>query len=249
MKKKFLYLIIALFCFILVAPVSAEEIEQCSLEKKTALRVAASNVTISYQPVEVKPKEDGVQSDQQGVVEYWFDVKVYNLNTDLKVVVKKDNGFNTEGVILTYRNMDAEGAATYRVPATNKMSNLVFEVKGSDDTGICAMNTLRTIKLTLPKYNNFAEREVCSEVPEFYMCQKYITYDINPNKFTQEINEYKKKKEEQNNASNVEIEDNNTLPDKAADLIAKNKYIIVGTIVLAGVIITVIILRRKKSVL
>ena len=183
-----------IICSIFVIPVNAEEIEQCPLDKKTELRVAASNVTISYQPVEINVNTDGAQSDQQGVVEYWFDVKIYNINTDLKVVVKKSNNlYNSDGVTLTYKNMDADGAATYRVAASNKMTNLVFEIKGSDDTGFCAMNTLRTVKLTLPKYNNFAEREVCSEVPEFYMCQKYITYDINPNKFTQEINEYKNK--------------------------------------------------------
>jgi hypothetical protein len=81
------------------------------------------------------------------------------------------------------------------------------------------------------------------------MCQKYVTYDIDPANFSKEIAKYKEKLEQQQNASNTEVEDNNTLPDKAADLISKNKLFIVGAIVLAGIMITVIILRRKKSVL
>lgn len=249
MKKNILYVLIMILGMALTVPVFAEEEELCPLETKTNLRVAASNVTINYQPVEIAyQNEPGVPADSTGAVEYYFDIKIYNVNSQLKVIIKSDeDGFGeTEA---TYKNIQKDGAIHVKKRVGNELKNLVFEVRGSDATGGCAVETLRTIKLTLPKYNNLAEREVCTEVPEFYMCQKYITYDVDPANFAKEIAKYKEKLEQQQNASNADVEDNNTLPDKAADLISKNKLIIVGAIVLAGVIITIIILRRKKSVL
>lgn len=248
MKKNILYVLMLIVGMIFTVPVFAED-ELCPLETKTNLRVAASNVTVNYQPIEVPyQNEADVPADSAGAVEYYFDVKIYNVNSDLQVKIKSDDEF-TDGVTVTYKNIQKDGAIHARKRVGNELTNLVFEIYGSDSTGGCAVEVLRTVKLTLPKYNNLAEREVCTEVPEFYMCQKYVTYNIDPASFSKEIAKYKEKLEQQQNASNAELEDNNTLPDKAADLISKNKIFIVGAIVLAGVIITVIILRRKKSVL
>lgn len=252
MKKKILLLVLMICGLCFTINVFAEETESalCSLEKKNDLRVAASNVTINYQPVEI---EDGVGIDDagnaSGVVSYYFDVKIFNINSQLKVVVKSANTENENEIVLTYKNMGQDGAITARKKAGYELSNLVFEIMGSDETGECSIETLRTIKLTLPKYNDLAEREICTDIPEFYMCQKYISYDIKPETFSEEVRKYKEKKEKQESDSNAEVEDNNTGVDKTADLINKNKFIIVGTIVLAGIIITVIIIRRKKSVL
>ena len=250
MKKNILYVLIMIIGMVFTVPVFAEEEEDlCPLETKTNLRVAASNVTVNYQPIEVAYQNElNVPADSSGAVEYFFDVKIYNVNSDLMVKIKSDDEFS-QGTEVTYKNIQKDGAIHAKKRVGNELTNLVFEIYGSQSTGGCAVEVLRTIKLTLPKYNNLAEREVCTEVPEFYMCQKYVTYDIDPANFSKEIAKYKEKLEQQQNASNTDVEDNNTLPDKAADLISKNKLFIVGAIVLAGIIITVIILRRKKSVL
>lgn len=252
MKKNFLLLILMICGLCVSINVFADETENalCSLEKKNDLRVAAANVTVNYQPVDVV---EGVGVDdagnESGVISYYFDVKIYNINSQLKVVVKSANVENENEIVLTYKNMGQDGAITARKKVGTELSNLVFEIMGSDETGECSIETLRTIKLTLPKYNDLAEREICSDIPEFYMCQKYISYDVKPENFSEEVKKYKEKKEKQESDSNAEVEDNNTATDKAADLINKNKFIIVGAIVLAGIIITVIIIRRKKSVL
>ena len=265
MKKKFLLVILMIVSLFMPFAVYAEDdsetgeeavvdfsqknSEECTLETKTELRMEAANVNVSYQPVEILAQDDpDTPADQSGVVEYFFDVKIYNVNSNLKVVIKsgEDEGFEK---VVTYKNIQQDGSITARKMVTNQLSNLIFEVHGSDSTGMCALETLRTIKLTLPKYNNLAEREVCTEVPEFYMCQKYISYNIDPSRFTAEINEYKEKLAEQQNGSDVEIEDNNTIPNRLADAVSDYKFIIVGAIVAAGILITVIILKRKKSVL
>lgn len=261
MKKNFLLLILMICGLCISINVFAEEavIEEeiisqdtlCSLEKKNSLRTLAANVTINYQPVEVSDGTSGIDDEGNAVdvLSYYFDVKIYNINSQLKVLVKSADEENNNQVLLTYKNMGSDGAITARKKVGIELSNLVFEIYGSDETGGCSIEKLRTIKLTLPKYNNLAEREICADIPEFYMCQKYISYDIKPEKFSEEVKKYKEKKEKEQSDSEAEVEDNNTVTDKAADLINKNKYIIVGAIVLAGVIITVIIVRRKKSVL
>lgn len=249
MRKNILYVLIIIIGMVITVPVFAEEESLCPLETKTSLRVAASNVTVNYQPIEVAyDNEPNAPADTSGAVEYFFDIKIYNVNSDLMVKIKSENDY-ADGVEVTYKNIQKDGAIHVRKRVGNKLTNVVFEVYGSSSTGGCAVEVLRTIRLTLPKYNNLAEREVCTEVPEFYMCQKYITYNVDPANFSKEITKYKEKLEEQQNASNANVEDNNTLPDKAADLISKNKLFIVGTIVLVGVIVTIIILKRKKSVL
>ena len=260
MKKKFLLLILMIcgLCFsinVFAEEGTVEDIitqdDLCSLEKKNELRTLAANVTINYQPVEVSDGTSGIDDEGNAVdvLSYYFDVKIYNINSQLKVLATSADEENVNQVILTYKNMGKDGAVTARKKVGVELSNLVFEIVGSDETGGCAIETLRTIKLTLPKYNNLAEREICSDVPEFYMCQKYITYDINPEKFSAEVKKYKEKKEKEESDSEAEVENNNTATDRAADLINKNKFVIVGSIVLAGVIVTVIIIRRKKSVL
>lgn len=252
MKKKFLLLVLLICGLCISINVYADESNDglCSIEQKNDLRVDAANVTINYQPVDVVGGtgiDDG--GNEAGVITYYFDIKIYNVNSKLKVIARSANEENENEIVLTYKDMGKDGAITARKKAGYELSNLVFEIVGSDETGACAIETLRTIKLTLPKYNDLAEREICSDIPEFYMCQKYISYDINPDRFSAEVKKYKEKKEKQESDSEAEVEDNNTVTDKAADLINKNKFIIVGAIVLAGVIITIIIIRRKKSVL
>ena len=264
MKKKILLLILVIISLfmpyavyaddkddaVISADISQKNAEECTLETKTELRMEAANVNVSYQPVELLAQDEpDTPADQSGVVEYFFDVKIYNINSNLKVVIKSGEDESFEKTV-TYKNIGQDGAVTARKMVTNQLSNLIFEIHGSDSTGMCALENLRTIKLTLPKYNNLAEREVCTEVPEFYMCQKYISYNIDPTRFTSEINEYKERLAEQQNGADVDVEDNNTVPSKLADAVSDNKFIIVGVIVVAGILVTFIVLqRRKKSVL
>lgn len=260
MKKKILLIIFMICGLLFSVNVFAEEAETteeefvteslCSLEEKNKLRVAAANVTVNYQPVEVV-EGTGIDDSGEvsGVTAYYFDIKIFNINSSLKVTIKSDKEEIDNEVVLTYKNIGKDGAITARKRVSDELYNLVFEISGADETGACSLQPLRTIKLTLPKYNHLAEREVCNEVPEFYMCQKYISYNIKPENFSSEIKKYKEKIKKEKEDSEAEVEDNNSLPSKAADLIDKNKFVIVGAIVLAGVIITVIIIRRKKRVL
>ena len=242
MKKNILYIVFAIIMMVGMVDVYAED--TCSLETKTKLRVDASNLTVNYEPVEKPVQVDPSEpEDSHGVFEYYFDMKVYNLNSQLKVKVI-DVSQNDLSYDFTYKNMGLDGAVTIRRRVSNKIANIRFEVYGSDSSG-CSSVLLRTIKLTLPKYNNLAEREVCDDVPEFYMCQKYIVYDINVSNFKTELDEYKAKQE---NIDSFDV-DNNSLTNKVANVVSNNKFILVGVVIAAGIAITVYVLNKNRRVM
>ena len=257
MKKSILYVFLITLCMLLsVVSVSAEETEEsssvdlCSIETKSKLRMEAANVSVNYQAIDVPFQNDeNIPIDSQGAVEYYFDIKIFNLNSKLNVYVKNANNKNSEGVQVTYKNIGEDGAAHVRKRVGEELINLIFEIRASREVGECSREVLRTVKMTLPKYNNLAEREICNEVPEFYMCQKYITFNVKPENFSKEVTEYKEKLEKQQNESDSGDEDNNTLTDQAADVISNNKYLIVGVIVVAGIAITIFVLKKKKGAL
>ena len=244
MKKNIFYVVFALFMMLGVMNVDVYAADSCDLTTKTKLRTDAANVTINYEPVE-KPVDVGPNADEDslGAYEYYLDMKIYNINTGLKVRVI-DQSQNDYTVEVTYKNLKSDGSVTVTKRASNKIANIKFEIYGSDTSG-CAGVLLRTVKLTLPKYNNLAEREVCTDVPEFYMCQKFITYDVNVSNFKKELDEYKAKMEDNDSSE----EDNNTITNKVATVVSNNKFVIVAIVLAVGIGITIYVLNKKRSVL
>ena len=106
---------------------------------------------------------------------------------------------------------------------------------------------MRTIKLTLPKYNYYSQLDVCDDIPDYYLCQPYTKYSVDGGTFYDKVDEYKtklstleKEKEENNNTSFV----TNTMSG-----ISKYKYLIVGIAVVVGVVLTIFVLKKKGSTL
>ena len=106
---------------------------------------------------------------------------------------------------------------------------------------------MRTINITLPKFNNYSLRGVCSDIPEYYLCQRYITYDINDSTFTENVNKYKEKLAEK--ADEKDEESNTSVVGKTVNNIAKYKYVIAVIVILAGAVITYIVIKKKRSAL
>ena len=135
MKKNFLLLILMICGLCISINVFAEEaaIEEeiisqdtlCSLEKKNNLRTLAANVTINYQPVEVSDGTSGIDDEGNAVdvLSYYFDVKIYNINSQLKVLVKSADEENNNQVLLTYKNMGSDGAINARKKVFIDISN------------------------------------------------------------------------------------------------------------------------------
>ena len=250
MKKKKMILIIILALIIFIGDVKAEEnndVPVCSVTRLNELRKQASNLKVTYVPIEVEEKltnpdpENGITV----VNENYVDVKLFNMTSQLKahVVVKGGNGTFEKDVTYLDEKID-DDAITFRQQASNVNIEYEFQIY-SNDFSECMDEKLRTLKITIPKYNFYSELDVCKDIPDYYLCAPYTTYNIDGSTFYERVEEYKEKI---NNQEIVEVGEENTgAVNQTFSVISKYKYIIVGVIVAIGVVITVITVKRKKS--
>ena len=250
MKRKILYsLYFLIMLFGLGSIVFAEG--ECTLEARSDLRGLASNINIVYQEVsEYVKNEDYEEGDIDADPEYlqkYLVIKIYNLSPHLRL--EMTYGTPNDSTSITYNQADQDGVITL-VPSTNEyVITYTFNVYGSSSA--CYGQLLRTIKLTLPKYNYYSERSVCDDIPDYFMCQTYTTYDINPTNFLDSVNAYKEKLKTQKNEidENGDVKDNTSIINKTASVITKYKYVIIGVILVIGVVVTIIIVKNKRRVL
>lgn len=249
MNKKVSYILLLLIAFILLGgKVNADD--TCPLQAKSKLRQMASNVTVSYVPYDSGGA--GVQDadTEEQINRFALDVYIYNVNSKMKVAM------NISGNDRTYffdsKDLNEDGAIKLRQYATEKTKKLSFRIKGGlitvDDVEYdCSDVTLRTLSITLPKFNRFSTRELCADIPEYYLCQRYVTYDIDESTFASNIKKYREKLDEK--ANEKDEENNTSVVSKTVNSIAKYKFIVAGVIVLAGVVATVIVVKKKRSAL
>lgn len=249
-KKKFLLLIIMLATFLFIGRVSAtesEEVAVCSSKDLNTLRTEAANIKATYVPNQMKIGEDSDPNaiNPDSYMQNVLDLKVYNVNSKfiLKYDYSGDRIKSGETVVKDYRNIGPDGAITLRVVTGDYIVNYVITVLAN--YGSCSGQVLRTIRITLPKFNFYSVLDICQGVQDYYLCQPYITYDFDATTLFDKVTEYKAKLLE-NNEIDFE-EDNNGAFSNALSGISKHKYVIVGVIVAIGVAATVFVLSRKKS--
>lgn len=244
-KNKFIMLIIVVL-FLFVGKVNAVEEEDvtCNTRKLTELRQMASNVKVTYISGEAVEQLPTPNPEVDGTEEtlYYLDVKIFNLNSKLGVkVTTKGKNITSKEYDVGLDNMGSDGAVTLRQWASG--SNIDYEFKVYAIEGNCTGKTLRTLRLTIPKFNVYSDLDICKDVPDYYLCLRYTTYDVDGATFYDRVDEYKAKMLVQNETENNV---NNTVSRTLSNL-SKYKYVIVGIVVAVGVVITVLILRRKKS--
>lgn len=248
MKKgqSFLFiLIISLFIF--GGKVYAEEDTTCSAVSLNELRTAAANLKVTYVPTTIEKEASSADGDKFMVPYEYLDIKIYNMMS--KLYIKMDaSSKNVSGIsnLFSLDDVGSDGSITIRQVPSDELVTYTFTVY-SDSYG-CNGKTLRTITLTLPRRNPYASRDMCKDIPEFYLCQDYITFEINAPMVDKGVNEYKAKLEIQEKNGELKT-DNNSVVSRTISTISEYKFVFVGIIILIGVIVTVIILKRKRSVL
>lgn len=240
-EKIFLMIIMAVSMLMFTSTVFAEEKEKtCTAMQLGELREIASNVKVTYV---VKTKVENTGEDiETGATSYtarYVDVKVYNMHSKIYLDVKNDINFST---VASVANLAKDGTLTFRQNMIDKKVNYEFKVM-SDEYG-CHGKVLRTIKLSLPIYNSYSELEICSEIPEYYLCQEFVTSPVDGATFYDKVDAYKAKLLEQGGDGQ---EDNTGTINKTFASASKYKYLIVGIIVALGVVITVVIIKRKEN--
>lgn len=245
-RRKNLFILI-LFLFIFMGNVYAEEDTTCNAISLNELRTAAANLKVTYVPVTVEKETRDAEGNTYMIDYEYLDIKIYNMMS--KLYVKMDASSKSVSDIsklFTLDDVGSDGAITIRQVPADEVVNYKFVVY-SDYYG-CSSKTLRTMTVTLPRRNPYSSRAMCKDIPEFYLCQDYVTFEITAPMVDKGVSEYKAKLEAQEKDNELKT-DNNGVVSKTISTISKYKFVFVGVIILIGVIITVIILKRKRSVL
>lgn len=251
MRKKVCYFLMAFLClFAFYGVIRAEEQQdekavkmedlpngKCGSSVKSKDLAAASNVKVAYETVEFDPK-DGTDR-----IFYYVDITIYNIPDEVMIDVHNSKSGKTYTIDSSMTN--DERAIKLRQKDTSDIVNYTFTIKAR--TLECYGETLRTIRLSVPKYNTFSQRAICADIPEYYMCKTFVSYNIDGAKFLKNVKDYKEEQEAE--------KDNQTKEGKAsvaavtARAVSKHKGLIIGIVLVAAVIGTVLVIKRKRSVL
>lgn len=106
-------------------------------------------------------------------------------------------------------------------------------------------DVLKTINLSLPKYNKYTEDPLCKGIEEFVLCQSTYDKDIDYETFKQRVEVYKKTKTE-NNIKTDDINKNNAIVNYFKNNIGQISLFTIS-LVLVIIVITLIAKRQKKS--
>lgn len=183
------------------------------------------------------------ESSYEAIVDY-AQINILNLTENFYVEVSND--VNEEKTTYTYNDSDNGNLAI----SQNDMSEVVnytIKVYTSSSTG-CAKQLMRTIYVTVPRYNAYSEESICSGLDDYALCSEYVTTDsVSFEDFYNLAEAEQEKREEQ------EQKENEKWYEKVADYIKEHKtaFIIGGVaiIVIAGSTTAVIIIKRKRSII
>lgn len=241
----FIFMIASIFAFSVF--VEAEQVEgSCYVVDRNYVKTQASNIRVTYSPIFKESSSKDSFGNEVGVTDRYIQIKLYNVTGNMYVEVEvTGDSIQTGRYHFDYKDIGPDRAITINQTAVNQ--TVTYNVSVYSDYKNCYGDLIRTIKLTVPKFNFYSQLAVCDDIPDYYLCQEYITFDINSATFYSNIDSYKERLANNVNDNNPTIRDNTTPANKTVSTISKYKYLIVGTIVVLGVLATIFIMKRKKS--
>ncbi len=229
----------------------------CNYEEKAILNNEVVNLKTNY---EIKERTldkseydvpDAIigteyEDSYEAVIEY---LQVNFLNLTENMYVEVTNDLNDE--VKVYRYSDtSDGNFSFNWENVKNLVTITFKVYASSVTG-CEGFLLKTITLKLPRYNDYSLYSVCNNFSDYYLCQKFVTYeDVDYGSFMTKMRSMVEKKMEKEQEQE-EKEKNKKWYEKVEDFIEDNKvpFIIGGgvLIVAAGCATYIIIKKRRRS--
>ena len=217
MKKKLILFI--LICLLFVTKLVKAE-NACSAQALNELKTAASNLTINYE-------------EYVGDKTY-LDIKIYNLTPDMYVRGTNDN--NHYNYDLYGNKLLPDGSVTVRQEVANVVVNYTFDIFVY--SGPCTGEKLRTLNISVPKYNYNSQLEICDGVEDYYLCQKYTTVDFSNIDVNEQIHKYRNKLNQTTNSS--------TQKEKSKSSV-NYKYVFLFLLIGIGIVLTIIVVKKRKD--
>ena len=252
---KFRKFILSILSFVLI--IGNAKAAACDYEEKAQLNKEAANVKANYEIKEriLDPSEYtipdailGTEAEATYVAKTdYIQVNILNITKNMYVEVTNDK--NSESKTYTYADVK-DGNISFDWYNIGELVKYTIKVYASSETG-CNGNTLKTLYVSLPRYNDYSTYNICSKVPEYYMCQEYVTYeDTGYSTFVKRVKEEVTKKEEK---EKEEQERKSKWYNKMFDFIKDHKtaFIVGGItlVVVAGGATYIIIKKRRRSII
>lgn len=234
MKKITTSIILVLMLFIInVNKTNAEEYV-CDQDEYNAYKLLADQIKLTYEHVENMTDSNGNKINDI------FNIVVNGLHQRLSLYnVENQTGISglwgKDGKMTSYNY--APGTYTFQVRAFS---------------AYCGNEIFRIITITIPKYNEYSEKEECKDVDpsKFALCDPYYQNAITDETFQTRIEQYKKSKKEElvkkdDEGNIIEKKNKNTIEKIKDFVIDYYIYFIIGLSLLIILVVVLIILIKK----
>lgn len=247
MRKILKVLCVSMAIGIGITNVSAD----CSYTEKAALNREVANIKVRYETAQgqMDPKEyicseyDPEDMESCAPTYDYLNMNILNMNEKFYIVVTDE----VDRIKKTYYydDVNENGVITFPWEKLNYINKFTYTIYSSDATN-CPNERLRVIYQTTPKRNLNANLEICNEVPGYYLCDKFVTYEKEVgfeefmDKVEQEI-ESRKKEEKKKNKSFWE---------KIWDFIKDNKVVVIActAVIIVSAAGTIIVIRKRREI-
>lgn len=223
--KYILILIMSLFSMNVYA-------DKCDSKTKSDLLKEANLIKVDYDENE-KTEEVDDGYNKYTAVDRTLDISLYNLTNNFSLEISNDVN---DDVIYAESNVFKEGKYTFNEDAYNIIK---YKIKVYSNTS-CDRYLIKTINYTKPMYNPNYNYAICVDNSNVPYCQKYIVnkkYIFDAGKGLDEaIDNYNK------NGGIISDDEN-----KESFLKKYYIYIIIGSVLITGGVITIVIVNKKRS--
>lgn len=251
MKKIIFSCLTFLFCFTFQDVFAAST---CDYSEQVELNSIASTINTKYSIERKLVNNDGTVEENLNVDDVTVDMdspysieeiatfSIYNLTNDVYVTISSNRDFYK-----TYHYEDTNnGEITILAGDVSEIQHYRIEV--FSNKAACLGESLRVIEEVIPMKNDYSAYEICGAIPSYTYCQEYIKAPFLAS--DSEIMEGIRKEYEKQQQEKEEENENTSFIEKVKDFIEKNKiaiYSIIGIIIVFGVVITIVILKKKRS--
>lgn len=253
--KRIKYALFATLLFSLA--VGGVNAASCSYEEQAKLNSEVANIKTNFeikQRVMDKSEYDipdvligTPEADKYEMTISYFQINILNLTENVYIEVTN----NADGTKDTYQYSNANnGNVSFTRDETDKLITYTVKVYASANTG-CEGSLLKTLYVSLPRYNSFSTYPICKEMPDHDMCQSYVNFEeMSFSDFEIEIKEEVEKIQKEEEKKN---EHDAKWYVQVLNFVKEHKVAFIiggaGVLVASGTVAFVIIKRRRRSII
>lgn len=213
---------------------------ECSYTEKSNLNKIAANVKVDYEikKQNIKIPEEDSYEPISGELRS-INLNVVNVSKEVYVEQTEES----TGVVTRLNYSDTnKGNFTSIYTDVSKIRKFSYKIYSSEATA-CPGEELKTLYITLPKYNEFYD--MCESSEDYSLCKEFITVDIkDSDEFQKKLNNYLNKE-----YKDLKIDDNDTSWfNNILEFLDNYKLLFIVTIVLSlGVTAVIIVIKKKRQ--